>query len=332
VMKRPMIKQDIRINAVKGFIKVFSCAHAMLMVSAGRHRTPLDVNTLKAVTGFGAGVATMGDVCGMVNGGVVALGNLLAPLYGPPDEEWKTALFCHEFYRQTKEAAGTCSCGEIHGGKHLAKNFRKAILTGKTFKCFEMLCKGAGILDDFFDRIPYVPPLFETEKADRIRSIYEHSRGNRFHCCRTTLESIQEKSGRDLSFLREASTGFIGGIGFSGTLCGSIIGGVLAAGATHGVDPCKSDYGDTMKIICHGLLKSDKIWSDTRVFKAARAFQVSRKIYEMVESSYGSCDCRIISGLNVERPETFQAYVQENGIARCRGLADRIARETAALL
>lgn len=327
-----MIEQDIRKKAVKGFIKVFSCAHAMLMVTGDQHRIPVAVPLLEAVTGFGAGVATMGDVCGMVNGGVVALGNLLPPLYKSPEEEWKTALFCHEFYRQTKESAGTCSCGEIHGGKHLAKNFRKAILTGKTFRCFEMLYKGSGILDDFFTRITYAPPFFETEKAERIRSIHEYFRENRFHCCRTTLELIQEKSGRDLSFLREAATGFIGGIGFSGTLCGAVIGGVFAAGAAHGVNPKMRDYSDTVKIIYHGLLKNDKIWNDSRVFKAARAFEVSRKIYEMVESIYGSCDCRIISGLDIERPETFQAYREENGIIRCRTLAERISQETASLL
>jgi len=327
-----MEEPDIRKQAVKGFVKVFSCAHSMMMVSADQHRTPVDVPVLKAVTGLGAGVATMGDICGMVNGGVVALGNMSAPIYGSSADEWKIALFCHEFYRQTREAAGTCSCGEIHGGKHLAKNFRKAILTGKTFKCFEMLYKGSGILDDFFTRIPYAPPFFETEKANRIRSIHEYFREHRFHCCRTTMELIQEKCGRDLSFLREAATGFIGGIGFSGTLCGAVTGGVLAAGAVHGVNPKMSDYADTMKIIFHGLLKSDKIWSDSRLFKAVRAFELSRKIYEMVESSYGSCDCRIISGLDIERPETFQTYRKENGIARCRGIADRIARETSALL
>ena len=323
---------DICKQAVKGFIKVFSCAHAMLMVSSDQHQTQVDVPLLKAVTGFGAGVSTKGDICGMVNGGVVALGELLAPLYVIPEEEWKTVLFCHEFYQRTKEAAGTCSCGEIHGGKHLAKDFRKAILTGKTFKCFEMLYKGSGILDDFFSHIPYTPPFFETEKADRIRTVYEYFRENQFHCCRSTLEYIEEKSGRDLSFLRDAATGFIGGIGFSGTLCSAVIGGVLAAGVVHGVNPRKSDYGDTMKIIYHGLLKSDKIWSDPRLFKAARAFDVSRKIYEKVESSYGSCDCRVISDLDIERPETLRIYREEDGIARCRALAERIARETSTLL
>jgi len=327
-----MEESDIRKEAVKGFIKVFSCAHSMLMVSADQYRKPVEVNMLKAVTGFGAGVATMGDVCGMVNGGVVALGNLLAPLYGSPNEEWKIAWFCHEFYRQTKEAAGTCSCGEIHGGKHLAKNFRKAILTGKTFKCFEMLYKGSGILDNFFAGIPYSPPYFESEEAVRIRAFYEYFRENRFHCCRSTLEDIEKRSRRDLSFLRDAATGFIGGIGFSGTLCGAVIGGVLAAGAVHGVNAKTSDYGDTMKIIYHGLLKSDKVWSDTKVFKAAKAFEVSRKIYEMVEASYGSCDCRAISGLDVGRPETLRTYRDENGIARCCAVAEHIARETATLL
>ena len=93
-----------------------------------------------------------------------------------------------------------------------------------------------------------------------------------------------------------------------------------------------SDYSDTVKIIYHGLLKSDKIWNDSRVFKAERAFEVNRKIYELIESTYGSCDCCIISGLDIERPETFMNYREVNGIARCRDIAERIAWETSALL
>jgi len=320
-------ESDIRKQAVKGFIKVFSCAHAMLMVAGDQRQRPVDVNILKAVTGFGAGIATMGDVCGMVNGGVVTLGELLAPLYGSPDNEWKTVLFCHEFYRQTKAAIGTCSCGEIHGGKHLARNFRKALLTGKTLRCFEMLYKGSGVLDDFLVRVPSTPPFFETEKAVRIRSACEHFQENRFHCCRTTLQTIAERTGQDLSFLYHAATGFIGGIGFSGTLCGAVIGGVLAAGARHGVNPHGSDYRDTAKIIFHGLIKSDKIWSDASVFKAAQAFETSRRIYEMVESAYASCDCQVISGLDIELPETLQSYAAKNGIQHCRDLSERISRE-----
>ena len=319
---------DIRKQTIKGFMKCSSCAHSMVMASKDRHQTPVDEKLLKGVTGLAGGVATMGDICGMVNGAVVSLGKRLATVYAKPEEEWKIAYLSHEFYRQTEIAVGTCSCGDIHGGKHLAKNFRRAILTGKALKCIEMLYKGSGILDEQIAGIPYDPAYFSSPRAEEVCSRHEHFRENQFHCCRSTLQDIQDKSGRDLSFLQDAATGFIGGIGFSGTLCGAVVGGILAAGAVHGVDPRKKDYGDTLKLLYHGLLKSDKVWTDSRIFKAAKTYECSMKIYKLVESSFGSCDCSTITGLDIEKPETFSAYKAKAGIASCRSLVDRVVQET----
>ena len=140
-------EQKIKIQAVKGFLKMFSCSQSMLMTFSEFHHTPVSRDLLKAMIGFSAGISTMGDICGMFNGGAVVLGQKLTPIYASEEEQWKIALACNIFFKQTKESVGTCSCGDIHGGKHLAKNFRKAILSGRAMKCFEMLYKGMGHLD-----------------------------------------------------------------------------------------------------------------------------------------------------------------------------------------
>lgn len=322
---------DIKFQAVKGFIKMFSCSHSMLMASSQYLNVEVSEDLLKAATGFGAGISAMGDICGMVNGGAVAIGQKLSALHAAPDEKWKVALLCNALYHRIRESAGMCSCGEVHGGKYLAKNFRRAILTGKTLKCFEMLSKGAGILDDLImdDHDGLEKSCIDQGKADRIREIYKYFQDQGFHCCGSTIKRIQEMSGKDLSALNAAGSGFIGGIGFSGTFCGSLIGGIMAISLAYGIDPRDIQYKDTAKIIYHGLVKNDKIWTDEKVFKPAKVFNYSQQLYKSVEKDYGNCDCRAISGLDIEKPASIEAYKSVNRIRNCKELSESIARQVA---
>ena len=84
---------------------------------------------LRSVVGFSSGISTMGDTCGVANGGVAVLGKKYA---GLPSERFY--LLCAEYFRRLEAKVGTPNCGIVHGGKHLARNFRRAILTGKTIK------------------------------------------------------------------------------------------------------------------------------------------------------------------------------------------------------
>jgi C_GCAxxG_C_C family probable redox protein len=327
-----MENPDKKMRIIKRFIRISSCAHSVLLHSEEFYQLHVDDKLLKGVTGLGGGIAAMGDICGTVNGAIISLGKKFAPLYGNAKEEWKVVYLCHEFFLRIQKETGTCNCGENHGGKEMTRNLRKSLLTGKYFRCFGMLSHGAGILDRQIAGIPNQHDFFSSPRAEAIRNGYEYFQQQQFHCCRSVLQQIDERSGRDLSFLREAVTGFIGGIGFSGTLCGAILGGVLAIGTVHGVNPRARGYKDALKFLYHGFLKSEKIWSDRNLFPGAEAFECSRKIYQMVDSSYGSCDCIAIAGLDIERPETFTKFRNHAGIARCRNLADRVARETLALL
>lgn len=323
---------EIKRLSVKNFIKYFSCAHSMLISLADKHQLTVDVSFLKAATGFGAGVSTMGDVCGMVNGGAMLLGKKLYPLFANSEEQWKIAFYSNEFYNRTKNTLGTCNCGDVHGGKHLAKNFRKAILTGRSMKCFEMLYKGSGILEDLFGRDELEHFGVDSVRKEAIRDIYQHFQSSQFHCCKSTLQKIEELNGLDTSVLNDSIDCFIGGIGFSGTLCGAVVGGVLAIGLKDGVNPHERDYKDTVKIFYQGLLKNDKVWSNEKVFKAAKTFDKCQALYKMVEETYGSCDCSAISSLDVDKPCGLQKFKEKRGIHQCQQLSENIAQKVNLLL
>lgn len=281
-----------------------------------------DLDLLKASTGLAAGVSTMGDICGMVNGGALVLGKTLASEFS----DCEIAAFCNEFYQRVKESVGTCSCGEVHGGKHLARNFRRAILTGRTAKCLEMLRKGSGIVDELARESKREFLHFDPGKKERIQEICQHFQSREFHCCRSTLQRIHEASGLDTSALNDAVAGLVGGIGFSGTLCSAVVGGVLALGLKYGIDARDRSYRDTWRIIYHGLLKSDRVWSDEKVFPPAKTFSHCQAVYKMVEEEYGDCDCTTISGLDINKPSSVQEFMQEGKIQYCQRLSEKIAR------
>ena len=327
-----MLNRDVKKQAVKGFLKVFSCAHAMINTMADQHQMPADSNLLKAATGFAAGLSTMGDICGMVNGGVLILGKKLGQRFPGWEKSLELILTCNQFYRMTKVSVGTCNCGDVHGGKHLAKNFRRAILTGKTVKCFEMLYKGAGNLSKLIGGGGKEPPQFDTVIGNHIANSFQEFQAKNFHCCWTTLQRIHELRNLDISSLNNSVSGFIGGIGFSGTLCGAVLGGVLALGLKYGIDPSHRGYKDTLKTIYQGLLKSDGIFQDEKVFPAAANFNRCKTLYQMVEDKYGDCNCTTISGLDINQISSIQEFKGKNKIEDCRRLSEAITQKVSLLL
>jgi len=305
----------------------------MINTMAEQHQMPVDSNLLKAATGFAAGLSTMGDICGMVNAGVLILGRTGGHRFPDWKESLDTIAACNHFFRMTRNSVGTCNCGDVHGGKHLAKNFRRALLTGKTVKCFEMLYTGAGHLSELIDHGERrLSPQFQVDGKNRITDCFHEFQSRNFHCCVNTLQRIQELTNLNTSLLTNAVSGFIGGIGFSGTLCGALIGGVLALGLRFGIAPSSGRYTDTMKAIYHGLLKSDGIFRDERLFPAAKTFNRCKSLYQMVEEKYGSCNCTTISGLDIHRVSSIQEFKRSNQIDHCRMLSEMIAQKTSHLL
>ena len=130
-------------KVVVDFIKAFSCAYSVTKNLSGQLGVEIDPMLLRSVVGFSSGISTMGDTCGVVNGGVTVLGKKYSDL--PSDRLY---LLCAEYFRRLEGRVGTPNCGIVHGGKHLARNFRRAILTGKTIKCVEVLAQGAQVLQE----------------------------------------------------------------------------------------------------------------------------------------------------------------------------------------
>jgi C_GCAxxG_C_C family probable redox protein len=304
-------------KVVVDFIKAFSCAYSVTKNLSEELGTEIDPMLLRSVVGFSSGISTMGDTCGVVNGGVAVLGKKYSHLPSA-----RLYLLCAEYFRRLEGRVGTPNCGIVHGGKHLARNFRRAILTGKTLKCVEVLAHGAQVLkelDELAGKGDLSPD--EPQRAERIDAATGYFEERCFHCSQAVISGLADELDAPVAHVLGPSKGFIGGIGFNGTVCGAISGGVLCLGLQSGVDLGASGYGDAAGIVFHGLLKSDRIFEDERRFRPARLFEGCKRLYRTVERDFGSAHCQEILGLKLDEPGGCEQYRKEEKIDLCGKIA-----------
>ncbi len=312
-------------KTVSDFVKAFSCSYAM----AGNMSKVLELENQEvlssSVIGFGSGLATMGDTCGAVSAAIAVLGARF-----PETPFAELCCLAHDFYTELERRAGAATCGGVHGGKHLAKNFRRAILTGKTRACTRVIRTGVEILAE----IDHDHQSFAATCSDRagIKAIARHFEQESFHCCRTTVLAIGQRLDLPVEGLLAPSQGFCGGIGFNGTMCGAISGGVLCLGLAASLDLSSARLDNTMRIVLHALIRSDGIFRDEKRFPPAKLYAQCREVYHAIEKDYGSAHCRQILGLQLDIEEDGEHFIRAGMLDRCRSISRTVAGTVADVL
>ena len=326
--RTPKHDEAVGKKAASDFAKAFSCSYSVTMNLARVLGMDRDDPLLHSVVGFGSGVSTMGDTCGAVNGGVIVLGQKYSefPLS-------RLCLLCSEYCRRLEQRLGMTTCGELHGGKHLASNFRRAILTGKSLKCMKVVRNSAEVLLEIDREVQANEGSFLEEHDHAGGEILaQHFEQQGFHCCQSTIQEIARKSQVRVDHLSNASRGFCGGIGLNGTLCGAIAGGVLCLGSAAGVDLSKSQHKDTLRLVFHGLLKSEAVFRDEKRFPAAKVYGQCQEVYRTVEQNHGGAHCRDIIGLRLDAMDGVQQYIASNKVRTCEAVVQTVADTVTALL
>ena len=300
-------------KVVADFKKAFSCSYSVTRNLGEALGLEADDLLLRAVVGFGAGVSTMGDTCGAINSGVLLLGKRF-PRMPAPDFH----LLCAEYSRRLTRALETPSCGQIHGGRHLTKDFRRAVLSGTSKKCAKILRDNTAVLTALIEAAEQQDASFlKGHDVASITKISAHFEEHSFHCCQVPVRRIGEQFALEITPILEPSRGFCGGIGFDGTLCGALVAGVLCLGLKASVDLSKSGYLDTLRVVFHGLLKSDGIFRDEKRFLPARLFGWCQELYLGIEKRFRGAHCRDILALRLDTEDGVDRYINEGRIRTC---------------
>lgn len=131
------------------------------------------------------------------------------------------------------------------------------------------------------------------------RKAFEYEK-NYYGCSQCVLLAVQGVFGLESEETFKAATGFAGGIGFRGSVCGALIGGIMAIGLKYGRN-------------VQAFLQHDP--EKTRFKTVGRA----RNLWEKFEKTYGSCLCQNIQkrifgkSYDLWDPKQYEQFEKDGG-------------------
>ena len=102
-----------------------------------------------------------------------------------------------------------------------------------------------------------------------------------------------------MPFLPSVATGFGGGIGRRGSLCGALTGSVMVLGMKFGrTDP-------------HDEARKEKV------------YELGYRFWDRFEKEFGSCYCYDLIGCRLDHAEERQKWSASGGTEKCRSIVER---------
>lgn len=116
-----------------------------------------------------------------------------------------------------------------------------------------------------------------------------------FNCAESTLMTLAEAIGRGGDAVPSVATGFGGGLGHIGSVCGCVTGAIMAIGLKNGHQRAEDKGGKD------------------RAIEAARAF------LRAFEGEVGEVHCRALTGYDLTDPAQFEEFRVRVKEAKCAG-------------
>jgi C_GCAxxG_C_C family probable redox protein len=120
--------------------------------------------------------------------------------------------------------------------------------------------------------------------------------------------SIKEYLGIQDSLIPKMASGFGGGIGRKGSLCGAFTGSIMAIGMKMG----RTDHTDR-----EALLK---------------VYEKCQEFWEKFEKEFGSRDCYSLIGYHLNDPEELKRWIELGGREKCAGIVEKTAQMLCAFI
>jgi C_GCAxxG_C_C family probable redox protein len=112
------------------------------------------------------------------------------------------------------------------------------------------------------------------ELSEKAVTLFEEG----YNCAQSVLLTMFEHwNGKD-EVIPKVATGFGGGIGRCGSVCGALTGGVMALGIKYGTN-------------------------EPSLEKRLKAYELAQKFYKRFEKQHGSVLCRELIGYDLSKPE-----------------------------
>lgn len=266
---------------------------------------------IKAAAGLPGGIGDTGFECGGITSPLILLGLR----YGLRDlSNGLPVIFFkgHEHFRRFVDRNGTPLCREISGD-----NYR---LT----RCIKAVCLAPEIAAAAVSRTN--GDAITGERLEAYSLLYSHWTAGGFHCAHQVLRRLGPARLQSAQLL-DATSGYLGGTLFLGMTCGAYAAGVMALGM--GMGEFEDSLLRVMRMIV--LMKTGGNAFADHINKFNKSMNLGKDLARWFTGEFGSTQCQVVTGCDFSSAAGVRRYIETDGLARCRGIADRVADKVLAL-
>ncbi len=283
------------------------------------------VEKLRATTGLAGGIGHQGAACGILVGGTLALG--IASAEADETQEDVVARGCAdaaEYVRRFRQEFGSTLCREIaRTDFDDSWQIRKFLLL-RSGTCMKVISKSVSILIDILDRT-------DGMQDEPIRELNRGFSEREFHCAGSVVFKASEKLENLSPLPPHILIPFNGGIGYSGSTCGALLGGCIRIGLSKGADISQTPMLASLRRIFATLIRGARAYNDPALSPATDALLRCAELSKWFENKYHSNQCRTITGTDFSDKQQAAHFFESGIISNCAAMAEETALQAVEL-
>jgi C_GCAxxG_C_C family probable redox protein len=308
---RSTVATEQGLRAFANLLRMGHCAPTV-MRTIGDLSAPGKDWLVRFSAGMPGGIGNTGHECGAVTSSLVLMGLR----YGLRDVDRGLPVIFdrgHALCRRFVECHKTLQCQEIRGKDRFPRH------------CIPPIVRAPGLFvqvtaDDGRDAI-----LGSAREA--YGRLYSHMVENDFHCAQAVFQRLQDGI-PERQDLMDAASAFIGGTAFMGLTCSAFAAGVMALGLRRG--EVENSLPRVVRMLAIMTAGGNALKEDLNKFNPSlmRGYRLSR----WFEREFGSTQCLAITQCDFATASGVEDYVRNDRIARCRGIAEKVAARVEQML
>jgi len=280
---------------------------------------------VKATTGLAGGVGHQGAACGILVGGTLALG-LASADADETQEDVVTRGCAHaaEYVQRFRQEFESTLCRDIAKTDFDDSWQLRKFLLLKSGNCMKVMSKSVSILIDILDHT-------DEMQNEPIRELNRGFSDREFHCAGSVVFKASEQLEEVSPLPPHILIPFNGGIGYSGSTCGALLGGCIRIGLSKGADVSQTPMLASLRRIFATLVWGTRAFNDPALSPANDALMRCAKLAEWFEEKFHSTQCRKITGTDFEDKQQTTHYFESGIISDCAAMAEETALKAAEL-
>jgi hypothetical protein len=295
-------RQRLGFSAILYLFSKWNCSAAtMIMCQKIMNRDEDLVH--KAIQGFEGGILGCGSTCGIALGGAIGLGLLNDDLLQKNDIKLDEQIInlTGKYIKLYEKKAHTTLCSKRSNVNFWSRwgNIKYLILPNNYIRCSISIS----------DSIKNIFDLKENKiKADQTKSLKNNT--ETFHCAKSVLEGIREKTGIGNDLIERISIVLDGGVGLQGGACGALTGAVMAVYMIKGLNMNDESLNGSLKAYF-----GDRLFHYLRTQKIdnkSKHIDLLLDYMKLFKRQYKSIECDKITNNKFTDWEAFQNHMESS--------------------